>query len=130
LGALPLNVWTHLAATYDGSEVRLYINGILAASRAVDGDIVNTDDPLRIGGNNVWGEFFSGLIDEVRVYNRPLTREEIVADSQNALPGSPPAAAAARVAAGSTPGLPAGTFSDRRAMAPRRAWYETVPNIL
>ena len=36
--------------------------------------------PLRIGGNSIWGEYFSGLIDEVRVYNRALTAAEVQAD--------------------------------------------------
>jgi hypothetical protein len=40
----------------------------------------NTANPLRIGGNAVWGEYFSGLIDEVRVYNRTLTEAELKAD--------------------------------------------------
>ena len=36
--------------------------------------------PLRIGGNKVWGEYFQGLIDEVRIYNRALTTAQIQAD--------------------------------------------------
>ena len=35
---------------------------------------------LRIGGNAVWGEYFAGLIDEVRVYNRALSAAEVVTD--------------------------------------------------
>jgi hypothetical protein len=37
---------------------------------------------LRIGGNSVWSEWFAGLIDEVRVYNRALTAAEIQQDMQ------------------------------------------------
>ena len=40
------------------------------------------DHPLRLGGNLVWGEYFGGLIDEVRVYNRALTAAQIQADMQ------------------------------------------------
>jgi hypothetical protein len=36
--------------------------------------------PLRIGGNSIWGEYFSGAIDEVRIYNRALSAAEIAAD--------------------------------------------------
>ena len=36
--------------------------------------------PLRIGGNSVWGEYFTGLIDEVRIYNRALTPSEVQND--------------------------------------------------
>jgi hypothetical protein len=43
---------------------------------------------LRIGGNTIWSEWFSGLIDEVRVYNRALTGAEIQADMSTPLGGS------------------------------------------
>jgi hypothetical protein len=50
------------------------------SSRAVTGDITTSASPLRLGGNAVWGEYFGGLMDDVRIYNRPLTIEEIQAD--------------------------------------------------
>ena len=49
--------------------------------------LTSTGD-LRIGGNNVWGEFFSGLIDEVRVYNRALSPTEIQTDMNTPVGGS------------------------------------------
>ena len=61
-----------MAATYDGTTLRLYVNGTLVSPAAVAGSIVTSTGALRIGGNAIWGEFFSGLIDEVRVYNRAL----------------------------------------------------------
>ena len=82
---LPLNTWTHLAATYDGAQLRLYVNGVQAGSRAQTGNMVVSTGPLRIGGNAVWTEFFSGLIDEVRVYNRALSAAEILADMNAAV---------------------------------------------
>jgi hypothetical protein len=85
---VPLNVWTHLAATYDGTTLRLFVNGTLVGSRAVTGSLVASDGPLRIGGNAVWGEYFEGLIDDVRVYNRALTADEIHGDM--AAPVGPP----------------------------------------
>jgi hypothetical protein len=78
--ALPRNTWTHLAATWDGSTLRLYVNGTLAASRAATGTLPNSTGPLRIGGTSVAKQFFKGLIDEVRVYNRALGQAEIQAD--------------------------------------------------
>ena len=77
--ALPTNAWTHLATTYDGSRLRLFVNGV-ETSTAVSGSIEQSAQPLRIGGNAVWGEYFKGLIDEVRVYNRALSAAEIQAD--------------------------------------------------
>ena len=79
-GPLALNTWSHLASTYDGSALRLFVNGTQVATKAVSGAMPNTVNPLRIGGNAVWGEYFSGLIDEVRVYNRALSAAEIGVD--------------------------------------------------
>jgi hypothetical protein len=78
--ASPVNAWTHVALTYDGSMLRLYVNGALASSRAQSGAIETNANALRIGGNVPYGEFFQGLIDEVRVYNRALSQAEIQAD--------------------------------------------------
>jgi Concanavalin A-like lectin/glucanases superfamily len=79
--AAPLNVWTHLAATYDGTTLRLFVNGAQTGSRAVSGALLTSTGVLRIGGNSLWGEYFAGRIDEVRIYNRALTLAEIQADS-------------------------------------------------
>ena len=75
--ALATNTWTHLAMTYDGTTMRLYVNGTQVATRAQTGSIATSTSALRIGGNSVWGEWFSGQIDEVRVYNRALTAAEV-----------------------------------------------------
>ncbi|RKQ94073.1 all-beta uncharacterized protein [Solirubrobacter pauli] len=79
-GTMPTNVWTHLAATYDGSALRVFVNGVQAASSSISGSIRTSTGVLRIGGNAVWGEWFSGLIDEVRIYNRALTATELQSD--------------------------------------------------
>ncbi len=85
---LPVKTWTHLAATYDGSTQRLYVNGQLAGTRPQAGNISVSSGKLRIGGNSIWGaEYFTGYIDEVRVYNRALTQAEIAADSKTAVVG-------------------------------------------
>ncbi len=77
---LVLNRWTHLAMTYDGSALRFYVNGSLISSRAVSGVIQVSTGHLRIGGNSVFGEFFKGRIDDVRVYRRALSATEITSD--------------------------------------------------
>ena len=77
---IQLNSWTHLAATYDGTSLRLYVNGVLVGTRATGGAMLTSTGVLRIGGNGIWGEFFQGRIDEIRVYNRALTLAEIQAD--------------------------------------------------
>jgi hypothetical protein len=87
---LPLNTWSHLAATYDGAILRLYVNGVEMGSQAVSGAIVASTLPLQIGGNAVWGEYFTGLIDEVRVYNRALSMSEIQIDMTAPIGLAPP----------------------------------------
>ena len=91
---IPLNAWTFLATTYDGSVLRLYLNGTLASSTPVSGAMQASTGALRIGGNSVWAEWFSGLIDEVRVYDRPLSASQIQADMASPV-GAPPGDTAA-----------------------------------
>lgn len=67
------------------------MNGVLQASSNAPGILDRTDKPLTIGANSVWGEYFAGTIDEVRIYNRVLTASEIQGDMQNSgepLPGT------------------------------------------
>ncbi len=73
--------WTHVAPTYDGANLRLYVNGVqVATTRRSTSAITTSTGALRIGGNSVWSEYFQGRIDEVRIYNRALTAGEIQAD--------------------------------------------------
>jgi hypothetical protein len=77
---LAANTWVHVAATYDGTTQRLYVNGTQVSSRAQTGSITTSSNPLRVGGNSIYGEYFQGRIDEVRIYNRALTQTEIQSD--------------------------------------------------
>ena len=77
---LPTNIWTHIAVTYDKTMVRLYVNGMQVSSRLSTADIPTSAFPLQIGGDSLHGQYFQGLIDEVRVYNRALSQAEIQAD--------------------------------------------------
>ena len=76
-GSLPLNVFTHVALTYDGQVNRLYVNGSLVGTSAVHTETFN--NPLKLGdfiqyvGNNR----FIGELDEVKIFNRALTQTEI-----------------------------------------------------
>ena len=88
---VPTGAWTHLATTYDGSALSLYLNGDQVASQPVTGAMLDTAGPLRIGGNAVWPEWFAGAIDELRVYDRALTAAELQIDMRT--PVAPPPAA-------------------------------------
>ncbi|MEV8513211.1 LamG-like jellyroll fold domain-containing protein [Dactylosporangium sp. NPDC051484] len=75
--ASPVNAWTHIALTYDGTDLRLYVNGVQVSTKPIAGALQQTSNPLSIGGNGPYGEYFKGLIDEARVYNRALTQAEV-----------------------------------------------------
>ena len=77
---LPINVWSHISATYDRTTMRLYINGVQVANRAQTGNIQTSTGALNIGGDSVFGQWFQGKIDEVRIYNRALSQSEIQSD--------------------------------------------------
>ena len=77
INPLPLNQWTHLVSTYDSQYQRLYVNGKEVGNSKQNAPIHQSTGLLRIGGNSLWGEYFKGSIDEVRIYNRALTPEEI-----------------------------------------------------
>ena len=102
--ALPANGWSYLTETYDGAALRLYVNGTQVASTAHTGTIASSTNPLQIGGDSIYGQFFAGLIDEVRVYNVALTPAQIQADQAtpvNAnLPSAPGTLTANAVSAG------------------------------
>jgi hypothetical protein len=87
-GALPLNAWTHLAVTYDGTMLRLFVNGLPSGALPASGPITASDGPLRIGGNAIWEEHFAGTIDEVRIYNRALSQSEIQTDMTTSIGGT------------------------------------------
>ena len=73
---LPLGEWTYVVGTYDGTRMRLYINGVQVNSIAISGQINCHAEPLRIGGEA--GAYFKGQIDEVSVYNAALSATKIL----------------------------------------------------
>ncbi|MDX6466674.1 MAG: hypothetical protein QOI27_1714 [Gaiellaceae bacterium] len=83
---LPLRRWSHLAETYDGATLRLYVNGEPARSTPLTGATPTTSGPLRIGGNSRFGEYFRGRIDDVRIYARALTGAQIRRDMATPVP--------------------------------------------
>lgn len=85
--ALNANTWYHVAATYDGAAMKIYINGALDASRSQTGS-VNSNGAFNVGYLYNTSRNFNGKVDEVRVWKRALSQTEI---SQNMCNVSVPA---------------------------------------
>ncbi|MCP3684817.1 MAG: hypothetical protein GY861_19285, partial [bacterium] len=70
--------WFHVVGVYDGSEMRFYIDGVLRGTTAYSGNIYNSSTPVLIGRHYASSsEYWNGSIDEVKVWNRVLSAEEI-----------------------------------------------------
>ncbi|TSC78195.1 MAG: hypothetical protein G01um101429_883 [Parcubacteria group bacterium Gr01-1014_29] len=69
--------WYHVAQTYDGSTIKLYVDGALSASYAYSGVPAQSTYPAVIGRYYSGGWFFNGMIDEVRIYSEALTAYQI-----------------------------------------------------
>ncbi len=86
------STWYHLAATYDGSTMRIYVNGIEESTTPYVGSISYLGTrPVKIGAgeteaNFAEGEFFDGTIDEVRIYSSALSAATLLQHWQEATP--------------------------------------------
>lgn len=80
---IPVNQWSHLAATYDGNAMRIFINGVMVTNRAYAGGIFAGNLNLGIGnvppspGFSSYSLPFSGMLDEVSLYQRALSEFEV-----------------------------------------------------
>lgn len=86
---LELNRWYHVAAVFDGSQKRLYLNGVLDASAPLPETMEANDSPVVIGANAAQGNrAFRGRIDSVRLWSSARTDEQIAANFDRDLRGS------------------------------------------
>lgn len=71
--------WHHVAASWDGTELSLYVDGQLDNTASYSaGSVAANSDPITIGGRNDGnGDDYSGLMDDVRIYTRALSANEI-----------------------------------------------------
>jgi hypothetical protein len=79
---VPQQTWLHLAGTYDGTTARLYLNGAEVNSGAISGPFAAETNPVVLGGNGngadlTVSELIPGQLDDVMLYRRALTRDEI-----------------------------------------------------
>ncbi len=73
---IPMDTWYHLAVTYDGAHIRLYVNGNLVARKAYT-TAVTTSTYTRVGGDDASGSAADSWIDELLGFTRVLSEEEI-----------------------------------------------------
>ncbi|HMT08604.1 MAG TPA: carboxypeptidase regulatory-like domain-containing protein [Pyrinomonadaceae bacterium] len=81
------NVWQHVAATYDGAFMRIYVNGVEVGNKPQTGAIDNIAAPVVIGRNVVVANAFPGRIDEASLFSRALSAAEIQSISNAGLGG-------------------------------------------
>ena len=72
-------IWYHIAGTYDGSRLRIYVDGVLKGEQTVGAVAVGNGSPLYFSYNDVpsYPYFVQGMMSEVRVWNRALSADEI-----------------------------------------------------
>ena len=70
------STWMHVVATYDGTTMRLYVNGVLESSLVAPAP-ADQHLPLAIGGQSDGQRYYTGALDDVRLYARALRRLEI-----------------------------------------------------
>ena len=81
--------WHHVAGVYDGSNISIYVNGILEQQTPATGDIATNDSLVYIGENpESLGKVFNGTIDEARIWGTARTPEEIEESRLRGLTGS------------------------------------------
>jgi len=82
------NVWINVIGTYDGSNVKIYIDGVLKGTASATGNI-NTNNTILFLGDSGLGGFshvFNGEIDEVSIYSRGLTQSEVTSIYNGGVP--------------------------------------------
>jgi hypothetical protein len=81
--AIQPNTWSHIALTYNGTGIQVYVNGDEQSSFITSGSMLHSEtfnNALRIGSSIPHeSSYFQGLIDDVEIYNRPLMASEIQA---------------------------------------------------
>ncbi len=84
---LPNTGWFHLAATYDGSVARVFVNGAERGALSVSAPLDTPATTIAIGGSVMIRSYFDGMVDEVRIWNRARTQMEIARDMTKRLTG-------------------------------------------
>ena len=85
---IPLNTWTHIAVTYDGTNISFYFNGIYDGGATISNYIHNYSESLYLGVDfPTIDEYWNGSLDEVRIWNCTRTQTEIISNKDVPLSG-------------------------------------------
>jgi hypothetical protein len=74
---IPTNTWTHIAGTFDGTNMFIYVNGILEGTKAGPASIVANTLQLTIGAEPDASDFYLGQIDEVRIWRVARSQSQV-----------------------------------------------------
>jgi hypothetical protein len=86
---LPLNQWVHVAATYSGTEIKLFLNGVEDGSTTITTPMVTSNHNLSIGEGSMWKDRrFTGKMSDLRFWNIVRSQEEILSSMSNSLTGT------------------------------------------
>ena len=72
-----VNKWYHIAGVYDGSKAIIYINGDFDSEKKFEGDLKHNGENFWMGARKSDGLPYHGLLDELRLYNRGLSEDEV-----------------------------------------------------
>ena len=75
-GAVSVDQVTHLVGTFDGTTLRVYVNGASVAESAAGGSIASRSNPVQIGSYGA-AQFYAGVVDEVAVYAEPMSPDRV-----------------------------------------------------
>jgi hypothetical protein len=95
--ALTANTWTHLEVTYNRTAVIIYKNGVPITSAFGSAFLPATTGTFQIGASE-FGEYFAGLIDEIRVYNYARTATQVLTDMNTPINAAVPNTVTVRMA--------------------------------
>jgi large repetitive protein len=76
---VPTQKFVHVAATYDGAKMTIYVDGVERGAKSATGELMTNTLPLRIGADSAGASPFPGLIDEVAIYTQALGAADIAA---------------------------------------------------
>ena len=108
--ALTLNTWSYITGVYDGTNLSIYVNGTLATAVAATGTLANNNLGWAVGRLSAAGasSYFKGSVDEVKLYSRALSEDEVQAEYTAANAGIPAGVSLGAI----TPGASNTTLAD------------------